>query len=199
MKKYLSLFLTIFFLLIPPALAFAQDSSEATQQTQVDENTTKITNNYFDLTLTEGFQSPLDKSITYTLTVVPHINSDKTQIIWSVPASFSSNANNNSFVSLTAETTYTYKVKVKPTVSGSYNITVSVISWQYDTNYTNSISDDITLNNSLVSTPVSEVYIFSTIAEALVILGLSALAIWGGIKFTKQLMVKAKKWLTPPV
>jgi hypothetical protein len=199
MKKYLSLFLTIFLLLITPAFTFAQDSSEAAQQTQVDENTTKITNNYFDLTLTEGFQSPLDKSITYTLTVVPHINSDKTQIIWSVPASFSSNANNNSFVSLTAETTYTYKVKVKPTVSGSYNITVSVISWQYDTNYTNSISDDITLNNSLVSTPVSEVYIFSTIAEALVILGLSALAIWGGIKFTKQLMVKAKKWLTPPV
>lgn len=198
MKRFPLFLLIIFFVSFTPALVFAQDSSDTTQQTQVDDNTTKTTNSYFDLTLTEGFQSPLDKSITYTLTIIPHINSDKTQIIWNVPASFSSSANNNNFVSLAAETTYTYKVKVKPTVSGSYNITVSVISWQYDTNYTNSISDGVTLNSSLVSTPISEVYIFSTIAEALVILGLSALAVWGGIKGTKKLMTKTKKWLTPP-
>jgi hypothetical protein len=204
MKKFLIPFICLIFLSQTYSLVKAQDSSTDTSdetpvQTQVDQSTTKATNKYFDLTLTEGFQSPLDKSISYTLTIVPHIDSSKTQIIWNMPSSITASANNNSFVSLVAETEYKYKATIKPTVAGTYSINVSVISWQYDVNYTNSVTDTLELSSNLVSEPITETYILSMVAEVVIILGLSTLAIWGGIKITKKLLKRTKKWLTPPV
>lgn len=208
MKKILSVLtlLTIFaafsssFVNAQEVLTETEDttSGEYTLETTVDENTTRATNKYFDLTLTEGGQSPLDKSITYTLTIVPHIDSAKTQIIWDSSSTIKITPKHKEFVSVTKDVESKYKAIIKPTLSGEYKITVSVVSWQFDTNYTNTVNNSLTLSNGLVSQPITPEYTILVVIEVLVLLGVSGLAIWGGIELSKKVLKKTKVWLTPP-
>jgi hypothetical protein len=173
-------------------------SGNYTLETTVDENTTRATNKYFDLTLSEGLQSPLDKSITYTLTILPHIDSSKTQIIWDSSSTIKITPHHKEFVSVSKDVESTYKATIKPTVSGEYKITASVVAWQYDTNYTNTVNNSLTLSNSLVSQPITPQYTILVVIEILVLIGISGLAIWGGIELSKKFIKKTKVWLTPP-
>lgn len=200
MKKLFSLTLFLLLLLATPiSTIYAQEASTDTPiETQVDEKTTRATNRYFDLTLTEGLQSPLDKSITYTLVIVPHIDSSKTQILWDSSSTIKITPKHAEFVNLMQDQQYTYKATVKPTTSGTYNINATVIAWQYDTNYTNTVNNSITLSNGLVSLPVTPEYTLLVAIEILVFLGISGLAIWGGVTVSKKFTQKAKVWLTPP-
>ncbi len=208
MKKIIALLLFVALLSVPFASVVRAEGTDETTvditsenfslETQIDENTTKTTNKYFDLTLSEGLQSPLDKSITYTLTIVPHIDSSKTQITWDSSSTIKITPKHSEFVSVSKDGEYTYKAKIRPTVSGVYKINVSVVSWQYDTNYTNTVNNSLTLSSGLVSQPITPEYTILVVIEIVVILGISALAIWGGIEFTKKFLKKTKVWLTPP-
>ena len=179
--------------------ATTEDSTgEYTLQTEVDENTSMATNKYFDLTLSEGVQSPLNKNITYTLTVVPHLTSSKVQIIWDSSSTIKISPKHTEFVSMTDGEEYTFKATIKPSASGTYKINVSIIAWQYDTNYTNTVNNSLTLSSGLVSQPVTIEYIILVVIEILIIIATAALAIWGGIEISKKLLRKTKNWLTPP-
>jgi len=208
MKKLLSILLLLPFLIsLPLSLVNAQDaattpadttSEDFTLETQVDENTTRATNKYFDLTLSEGLQSPVDKSITYTLTIIPHIDSSKTQVLWSSSSTIKITPKHKEFVSIAKDGEYTYKATIKPSLGGTYNVNVSVISWQYDTNYTNTVNNSLELSKGLVSQPITPEYTILVVIEILVLLGISGLAIWGGIEISKKFLKKTKVWLTPP-
>jgi len=173
-------------------------TGDYTLETTVDENTTRATNKYFDLTLSEGLQSPLDKSITYTLTIVPHIDSSKTQIIWDSSSTIKIKPRHKELVSVTKDVESTYKATIKPTVGGEYKITASVVSWQYDTNYTNTVNNSLTLSSGLVSQPVTPEYTILVVIEILILIGVSGLAVWGGLELSKKVLKKTKVWLTPP-
>ena len=176
-----------------------EDSSgEYTLQTEVDENTSMATNKYFDLTLSEGVQSPLNKNITYTLTVVPHLSSSKVQIIWDSSSTIKITPKHEEFVNMTDGEEYKFKATVRPTASGTYKVNASVIAWQYDTNFTNTVNNSLTLDTGLVSQPVTIEYIILVVIEILIIIATAALAIWGGIEISKKLLKKTKSWLTPP-
>ena len=205
MKKILFLFAAILLLLGTTADIMAQDTStnettadEYTLQTEVDENTSMATNKYFDLTLSEGVQSPLNKNITYTLTIVPHLTSSRVQIIWDSSSTIKITPKHEEFVSVTDGGEYTYKAVISPSASGTYKVNVSVIAWQYDTNYTNTVSNSLTLNSGLVSQPVTIEYIILVVIEILIIFAIVGLLIWGGIEFSKKMLKKTKSWLTPP-
>lgn len=205
MKKLLLLFATTLLLLGTTADIMAQDTStnettadEYTLQTEVDENTSMATNKYFDLTLSEGVQSPLNKNITYTLTIVPHLTSSRVQIIWDSSSTIKITPKHEEFVSVTDGGEYTYKAGISPSASGTYKVNVSVIAWQYDTNYTNTVSNSLTLNSGLVSQPVTIEYIILVVIEILIIFAIVGLLIWGGIEFSKKMLKKTKSWLTPP-
>lgn len=184
MKKILLVIALLFF----PFNVFAQEEVVTTQQDY----------QYFNLKLTQVSQSVLNKSIKYSLEVTPLKDSAKTQILWEVPLSFTVVPKHKDFVSMTVGQTYIYEATVYPTRSGAYEITASVTAWEYDTNYTNTASQTLTLNDSLVSQPVTSDYQVGVILLTVLILILSGLAIWGAIKLTKVVMVKTKKWLTPP-
>jgi len=185
MKK---LFLVVALLFLPFNL-FAQEEDVTTQQS----------NQYFDLKLTQISQSVLNKSIKYSLEITPLKDSTKTQILWEAPLSFTVSPKHKEFVSLSVGQTYEYEAIVYPTRSGVYQITATVTAWEYDTNYTNTASQTLTLNDSLVSQPVTSDYQIGVILFTVLVLLLSGAAIWGGIKITKVLMRRTKKWLTPPV
>jgi len=184
MKK---LFLIITLLFLPFNL-FAQEEVVTTEKN----------NRYFDLKLTQVSQSVLNKSIKYSLEITPLKDSAKTQILWETPLSFTVSPKHKEFVSLSVGQTYEYKAIVHPTRSGVYEITATVTAWEYDANYTNTVSQTLALNDSLVSQPVTSDYQVGVILFTVLVLLLSGGAIWGAIRLTKVVTKKTKKWLTPP-
>ena len=164
----------------------------------IDENTRASRNRYFDLTLERKNQTPFGKYVTYVLTVVAHIDSPRTQILWNTPSTLEARPRHKEFNALESGQEYTFEVRIRPLRAGDYDFAVSVISWQHDTNYTNSISDNVTFNDNLVLQPVSSYYqtlnILRFVLIGVVFIGL----IVGVILFVRKYTEKAKKWLTPP-
>ena len=176
-------------LLFLPFNLFAQEENASVQQN----------NQYFNLKLTQVSQSVFDKSIKYSLEVTPLKDSAKTQILWEAPLSFTVTPKHKDFVSMAVGQTYIYEAIVHPTRGGVYEITASVTAWEYDTNYTNTVSQTLTLNDSLVSQPVSSDYQVGVILFTVLILLVSGLAIWGAVKLTKIIMVRTKNGLLHPL
>lgn len=185
MKKIFLIIALLFF----PFNLFAQEEDSLIAQQE---------SKYFDLKLSQVSQSAINKSIKYSLEITPLKDSAKTQILWEAPLSFKVKSKHSEFVSLVVGQTYTYEAVVFPTRSGMYEITAAVVAWEYDTNYTNTVSQTLTLNNSLVSQPSTSDYQVGAILFTVFILLLCGFTIWGGVKLTKRIMLKAKKWLTPP-
>lgn len=191
MKKIL-LIIILLLTFTPLSAVIAQENEEEINLISTQEN------KYFELTLQKITQSAFDKSILYELTIKPLIDSPRTQITWVAPLSFKTNPKHSEFVDLEIDQIYTYKANIKPMKSGTYDISVSVVSWQYDTNYTNSISDTVVINNSLLVVPVFSEYTTGVIIITVISLLLFAFLIWFVIKLAKKGAAKAKKWLTPP-
>lgn len=188
MKKFLIALQLLIILLIPFSRLFAQDQ----------ELTTETSTQYFDLSISRNLQSAWDNSVTYTVSITPKIDSERTQILWDAPTSIKITPKHAEFVNLTRDQTYTFKANIKPERSGSYEISVNVISWQHDTNYTNSVSDLITFDNNLHITPQDSNYMYAVLVKYLVIFVLLGLLGWGVIFFAKKGLKSLKKWLTPP-
>ncbi len=207
MKKLL---ITIFILVLSFTLLNAQESDlelsepqvqleqESVQISDEKKNTVTSTNQYFDLELKKGIQSPLTKKIPFTIYITPKIDSSKTQILWNIPTSFVLEKNHSEFVSLNRGETYSYSATLKPEEEGSFDIAVNVISWQYNSNKSNSVNYNISLNKSLVIQPVDTMYTILVILLILGVLLLTALFIYILKKSITFFTKKIKVWLTPP-
>ena len=187
MKKFTLLLQILLLLLLPTSAILAQE-----------EDPTQASTKYFDLSITRGLQSAWNNSVKYTITITPKIDSERTQILWDAPTAIEITPRHNEFVNLTRGQTYTLNAIVKPERSGNYEISVNVISWQHDTNYTNSVTDLIAFDNNLHITPQDGNYIYRVIIKYIIILILIGLITWGIAFFTKRGLKSLKKWLTPP-
>jgi hypothetical protein len=216
MRKFLYHLIT-FFVILTTVLAlkpaFAADDVTTTQEeaetdevmvdqgtteTVIDDHTTLSENRYFDLTLERGPQTPFGQYVPYTLTVTPHLDSPRTQILWNMPTTLEAYPKHKEFVSLEKDQTYVFEGRIKPLRGGIYDFSISVISWQYDTNYTNSVGDNVVFNDSLVFQPVSSYYNWMNVLKfGLLFVGF-AVAIVVTVILVKKYTKKAKKWLTPP-
>lgn len=190
MKNLLKV-LTILLFLILPTSVLAQDIDKEEQQS------TNIVK-YFDLELVQALQTPFGKTVTYTLNIRPLMDSPKTEILWSYPATLDVKPKHKRFIEMKEGEVYKVKSVVKPKNQGTYNISVSVISWQHDTNYTNSVGDSLNFDRNLILQPVSSEYMLANILMIVGILLIFGIGIFLLIKFSKKGAEKAKKWLTPP-
>ena len=204
MKKIL-LTLFTFTMLISPV--FSQEQLNDTsvepveEKTQVEDektNSTTSINKYFELELKRGTQNPLTKTIPFTVYVTPKINSSKTQILWNVPAVFDVERKHNEFVSLTKGQTYSFSASLTPQKSGSYEVSVNVISWQTDSNKANSADYKLVIDKSLTVQPVDTMYTVYIILFIVGVIGVFVLLFFLIKKGANVLTKKAKSWLTPP-
>lgn len=206
--KILKLFTTITVLLLSFSLILAQESTveidtetaenESTPIVEEKEKTTISTNKYFELELIRGTQNPLTKSIPYTLYITPKIESEETQILWSVPSTLIAKPSHKEFQTLQKDQTYSFKVNVSPQREGSYEVTANIVSWQHDINYTNSVSSTVELSKNLVVQPVDSEYTLSILLltfGGLILLGMGGFFAY---KASDKLIKKMKNWLTPP-
>ena len=209
MKKLTTILLTILFF-SSPLLSYADTVTETvtvdpetSDQESIpviveNDNSVTSTNKYFELELVRGAQNPLTKSISYTLYVTPRIDSEKTQIKWEVPSTLTAKPSHDEFVNLQKDQTYKYSASIIPQREGSYEVTASVLAWQYNVNYTNSVSSTVTLNESLIVQPLDSSYTVSLLL--IVVAGIAVLA--GGAffayKMSGPLIKRLKVWLTPP-
>lgn len=213
MKKIL---LSILILLLASLFIYAQEDNEGMtyeemleqknvtiatdDESQDTDNSLSITNNdYFQLELIRKAQNPFNKKIPFEIVITPKIDSPKTQIIWSTSSVFTVEKEHSEFVSLENGNTYTYSAKLKPNKEGTYNISVNVVSWQFNSNKSATVEYNITINKSLTVQPVDTMYIVTLLLFVLGILGVSALGIYIITKSIKVLVKKAKIWLTPPI
>ena len=173
------------------------EDQESTE-TVIDDHTKLSENRYFDLTLERGLQTAFGQYVPYTLTITPHLDSPKTQILWNMPTTIEAFPKHDEFVSLEKDTTYVFEGRIKPLRGGIYDFSISVISWQYDTNYTNSVGDNVVFNDNLVLLPVSSHYQWMNVLKfALIFVGFAG-AVVVAVIVVKKYMKKAKVWLTPP-
>lgn len=210
MKKFsLLIIITILLISLFPPVIMAQenitvDSDISEQESKpvitedTNQNSVKSTNLFFELELVRGTQNPLNKNVPYTLYITPKIDSERTQIKWEVPSTIVAKPSHKEFVNLQKDQTYTYKANIEPQRGGTYEVTVNVIAWQYDVNYTNSVSSTITLSDGLTVQPVDSAYTVTVLLIATI--GLIAL---GGLIFliyksSGKIMKRLKLWLTPP-
>lgn len=191
----LLLLIPFLFLSFSPILA-TDDAYQ--EEVQINENTKQVVGRFFELSLEKKTQNPLNKNIPYVLTIKPLISSPKTQIIWNTPTTLEARARHSEFVNLNEGEEYVFKGVITPVRAGTYDFSVSVISWQYDTNYTNTVGDTLTLNRSLVSQPTTSEYTILSIAMVILGLGILGGIVYLTIKLVNQYTKKAKKWLTPP-
>ncbi|MGI6484359.1 MAG: hypothetical protein ACOX0R_01935 [Candidatus Dojkabacteria bacterium] len=171
------------------------------QQTELETTTTEentMDTKYFDLELVRLQQTPFGKSVTYALYIKPLMDSPKTEILWSYPPTLDVRPKHARFIAMKEGETYTVKAVVKPENPGTYNLSVSVISWQHDTNYTNSTADSLTFDGNLIIQPVSSEYKIISILMTFGIVIIIGVLIFVIIKLSKKGAEKAKKWLTPP-
>lgn len=190
MKKIILFVATILLMGVTPL--FAQDAENKLIPTS------SVNTKYFELSLLRTSQNPLTKSISYTLNIKPLIDSTETEILWNTDLSMIVTPHHKRFVSLKKGEVVSVKATVKPKASGTHDVEVSVISWQHDTNYTDSSKETITLSKDLVIQPVSSEYSTSVILIYVAILIISGVGIFVVIKLVKKGSQKAKKWLTPP-
>lgn len=194
MKNLLKILSVALFLLFIPTIIIAQEIKTDENNVPKNINTTK----YFDLELVHSSQSPFTKSITYTLNIRPLMDSPETEILWSYPATLDVKLKHKRFIAMKEGQLHTVKIVVKPKSSGTYNLSASVISWQHDTNYTNSVGDTLSFDKNLVLQPVSSEYKTTSI---LFFIGIALILGVGGfvvVKLANKGAAKAKKWLTPP-
>ncbi len=165
---------------------------------KIDENQTKVTTKYFDLLLIRKSQSAIFGYVPYELQITPHLDSSKTQILWYTPTTLSASATHKEFISMKEGVTYKVRANIKPLKSGTYEITASVISWQHDTNYANTINDTITFDKSLVLQPSSTRYAIMSVLKYVIIIAIFVAISFLIVKLSKKYAGKARQWLTPP-
>ena len=175
-----------------------EEIDKESTETILDDHTKLSQNIYFDLTLERGPQSAFGQYVPYTLTVTPHLDSPKTQILWNTPTTIEAYPKHEEFVSLEKDQTYVFEGRIKPLRGGIFDFSISVIAWQYNTNYTTSIADNVVFNDNLVFQPVSSNYQWMNVLKfGLLFVGF-AIAVVAVIIVVKKYTKKAKKWLTPP-
>lgn len=215
MKKFLYSFITLFFflgtiLVLTPSFAADGIPEDETQidiqdgqnsektETILNDHTRLSENRYFDLTLEREPQTPFGQYVPYTLTITPHLDSPKTQILWNMPTTMEAYPKHKEFVSLERDQTYVFEGRIKPLRGGIYDFSISVISWQYNTNYTNSVGDNVVFSDGLVFQPVSSYYQWMNVLKFGVIFIGFAIVVVLAVIVIKKYAKKAKKWLTPP-
>jgi len=186
MKKFIILTTLLLSLIIPSSI-YAQEENISSTDTE-----------YFDITIERTGQSAWSKAVTYTVYVIPKVDSAKTQIFWDAPTSVEISHKHDEFIDMYKGETYTLKAKAKAINEGSYEISVNLIAWQYDTNYTNSVSDIVTFDENLIVIPKEQNYTYSLILKYVIILIASGSVVWGIVILGKKGLKALKKWLTPP-
>lgn len=184
MKKLL-ISLILLVSLLSPTLLLAQEADNTTTR-------------YFDISMRQLGQSGWNKAVTYAIYVTPKLDSPRTQILWDSASAIEISPRHSEFVDLYRNETYTFKAKVKPKRSGTYEISANLIAWQYDTNYSSSVSDNVTFNSNLIVEPIETKYTLEVITKYLVITLIIAGLIVASVVYGKKSIKSLKKWLTPP-
>jgi hypothetical protein len=189
MKK-ITIYLLLLLILIIPTTLLAQEESQ--------EEDLVTTTQYFDIKMERLNQSAWNKAVTYIIYVTPKVDSPRTQILWDAPSAISIKTLHKEFVNLYKGQNYTFKARVKPNKAGTYELAVNLIAWQYDANYSNSVTDIISFNSELLAQPVKSSYTVSLIVKYLTILLIIAGVIYGIYFYAKRGLKITKRWLTPP-
>lgn len=152
----------------------------------------------FEIRITVGTQSPWNKRVPLILTVIPNLDSERTEVSWDVPFGVEIIDGNKNFFSASKGKSFERKVYLLPSKSGRYTITANVTNWGYGSNYTSSENITLTFGQDLVTEPETANYTTASIIRYTMILlfaGGGIIGIYFGFKKFKK---PIKAWFKPP-
>lgn len=160
----------------------------------------EISNTYepFDIYVNVGSQSIFTKKVPVTITIIPKINSEETQIKWDTPVGVIIEEKYENFFDANIDNSYTAKAYIIPEYKGDYDITVSVNSWRINSNLSSSENIQITFDNNLFVTPIQGGTIVQVFVFIVGIFSIIFLIIFLLKKYSPILIQRLKKWLKPP-
>ena len=173
-------FLCVSIFLVNTNESFAQTSEPFSIETQV------------------GTQSPWNKSVPVTVKFKSNIDSEKTEISWDLPAAIKVSGSYTNYSTLKKGQVATFTANIIPVQSGTYDIVVNLTAWNNDTNYTSSNKFNVTFNDSLELTPITDSYRTAQSVKFIVIAVLIIIGLIGLFFLGKIGLKKLKIWLKPP-
>lgn len=188
MRKITGIILVLLFILLAFPLRIIAEETE--------ENTVSVSSETFELEIHPLTQSIFDDSVPISLSIKSHIDTEKLEIRWDLPASISQKGkSSNLWGSIEAEETADVTTTITPSEPGTYTIAAEVQAWQADANYVDTISIDLTFDKHLEIQPQTEEYyrnerywFFAKIGIAIVSVIIVLVAGWFGVK-------KFNEWL----
>jgi len=210
----MKIFLGILFSLVLISPVFSAEFENLYEETMLDEtssieddstseeivtNEEVLSHNFYTLEIEVGSQSAFDKYVPLTIRITPSETPIKTQLTWDLSDDVNIKIKHPEFInSMVKGETYEYKIRIKPTNPGTYEIVANVTAWQRESNYTSSDSVLIEFNKDLVVNPNETNYqVFNIVKIFLIIIGLGGLGFGlyiGGKKLIKILI----EYLKPP-
>lgn len=180
-----------------------ENTDISTEETVSEETDTEseeyLSKHFYTVEIIKGSQSAFDKFVPVTVRITPNETPVKTQITWDIPDDMNIHKQHSEFItSLVKGETYEFKVRVKPSEAGTYEITVNVTAWQHDSNYTSSGSTLITFGKNLIVDSKDSNYQISLALKILVIILSTAGAGFGIYTGWKKLTKTLKNYLKPP-
>ena len=158
-----------------------------------------LSQDFYTLEVVMGSQSGFDKYVPLTIRITPNETPVKTQITWDLPDDVSIRIKHSEFIdSMIKGETYEYKVRIKPSNLGTYEVVTNVTAWQRESNYTSSESVLIQFDENLVVDPNETNYqVLSIVKVFLIILGFGGLG-FGIYVGGKKLLKVLTEYLKPP-
>lgn len=199
---YLLIIPLLAIILVPTAI-YAQDSigpqpPSDFQEEDQQSDTTGIPTDPFDISLNVGRQSAWTGKVPIEVEFTPRFNSSRTQVAWDAPSSLEIDKRYDDYFPAAEGETIVVKANVKPSSSGTYTLTVTIIDWGYGRNVSSSEDVTLTFDEDLVSQPEAANYtLFVFIRYGVIIILLASLLVGlyiGG----KRSIGPIKQWLQPP-
>lgn len=130
-----------------------------------------------DVELQIEAQSAWTKKIPLKLRINPKIEGKRLKVTWVLPTNLQSNQATTQYYNYSPGQLLVLENKVTPLRPGTYKLTAEVEIYGTDSNYVNSDTKTIEINNNLIVTPPTSQYRIAVITKYLII----ALLIAGGI------------------
>jgi len=153
--------------------------------------------NEYEVDIEVGTQNIITKNIPVKVKFKPTINSNNTEVKYDYGYGIEIVNQFENYFKTSKDEVYTVNSTIKPVEAGNYNITVTVTSWNVESNLSSSTSTSIAFNESLVVTPAQPQYTMNMmilmIVGILLLVGLGYLAFRG----SKVVSKRFREWIKP--
>ena len=142
-------------------------------------------------------QSVWSDRVPVTITLTPLISSERVELRWDSYLGVDIEGDYPDFISVAQGAEQVYRAEIIPAQSGTYNLTLSALDWNYGESYQDSTDVTITFDDDLKVIPTQEGYQTMVILKYLLYAGGVVMLLGVTVYMSKFAINFLKEWLKP--